>query len=136
MGTVEGNKPFGQVFEPVRVMAANRLARNGREWTEIASKFNSGTYNNQWMVVDMNKVANGNLEESALWVMEQLPGRSVQICCKTFIQKNCTKVILNPRTWAEDQTLVLRESGYWASYNRAFYPEVFQLSGAAELTKK
>merc|ERR1711981_1409493 len=26
----EASQPFGQVFEPVRVMAANRLARNGR----------------------------------------------------------------------------------------------------------
>merc|ERR1719400_3003219 len=40
------------------------------------------------------------------------------------------------RTWAEDQTSVLRHSGYWASYNRAFYPEVFHQTGAAELTKK
>ena len=80
----EASQPLGQVFEPVRVMAANRLARNGREWTEIASKFNSGTYNNQWMVVDMNKVVEGNLEEGALWVMEQLPGRLVQICHKPF----------------------------------------------------
>ena len=80
----EASQPRGQVFEPARVMAANRLARGGREWTEMASQFNSGTYNNQWMVVDMNKVVEGNLEEGALWVMEQLPGRLVQICHKTF----------------------------------------------------
>ena len=28
-----------QVFEPVRVMAANRLARDGREWTDIAGRY-------------------------------------------------------------------------------------------------
>jgi len=110
----EASQPLGQVFEPARVMAANRLARDGREWTQIASQFNSGTYNNQWMVVDMSKVLEGRLDDGALWVMEQLPGR----------------------TWAEDQTSVLRGSGYWASYNRAFYPEVFEQSGAAELSKK
>jgi len=110
----EASQPLGQVFEPARVMAANRLARGGKEWTEMASLFNSGTYNNQWMVVDMSKVSGGRLDDGALWVMEQLPGR----------------------TWAEDQTAVLRGSGYWASYNRAFYPEVFEQSGAAELTKK
>merc|ERR1719500_1459861 len=110
----EASQPFGQVFEPARVMAANRLARGGKEWTEMASQFNSGTYNNQWMVVDLSKVLGRRLDDGALWVMEQLPGR----------------------TWAEDQTSVLRGSGYWASYNRAFYPEVFEQSGAAELTKK
>ena len=74
----EASQPIGQVFEPARVMAANRLARNGREWTEIASKFNSGTYNNQWMVVDMGKVVEGKLDDGALWVMEQLPGRNTR----------------------------------------------------------
>ena len=71
----EASQPLGQVFEPARVMAANRLARGGREWTEMASLFNSGTYNNQWMVVDLSKVSGGRLEDGALWVMEQLPGR-------------------------------------------------------------
>ena len=71
----EASQPRGQVFEPARVMAANRLARDGREWTEMASQFNSGTYNNQWMVVDMSKVSGGRLDDGALWVMEQLPGR-------------------------------------------------------------
>ena len=27
--------PVGAMWEPVRVMVANRLARSGREWTEI-----------------------------------------------------------------------------------------------------
>ena len=71
----EASQPLGQVFEPARVMAANRLARDGREWTEIARQFNSGTYNNQWMVVDMSKVSGARLDDGALWVMEQLPGR-------------------------------------------------------------
>merc|ERR1719341_1747539 len=63
----EASQPLGQVFEPARVMAANRLARDGKEWTDITSQFNSGTYNNQWMVVDMSKVLGGKLEDGALW---------------------------------------------------------------------
>ena len=40
------------------------------------------------------------------------------------------------RTWAEDQTDVLREKSFWASYNRAFYPEVHRLSGGKEMAEK
>lgn len=111
----EATEPSGAVMEPVRVMAANRLATGGRMWTQLASQFNSGTYNNQWMVVDYNKMSeDGSLEDGAFWVMEQLPGR----------------------IWSEDQTSVLRSKGYWSSYNRAFYEEAFKLSGAEEMVEK
>lgn len=32
------------VFEPIRVMVASRLARSGREWTQLFAQYNSGTY--------------------------------------------------------------------------------------------
>ena len=31
------------VFEPIRVMVANRLARNGRDWVQTFAIENSGT---------------------------------------------------------------------------------------------
>lgn len=31
------------VFENVRVMVANRLASNGKEWTQYFKEYNSGT---------------------------------------------------------------------------------------------
>jgi len=37
-------KPLNSVFEGIRCMVANRLATSGAEWTEIFSRFNSGTY--------------------------------------------------------------------------------------------
>jgi hypothetical protein len=37
----------------VRVIIANDLASNAKEWVEIFSLYNSGTYNNQWGVIDM-----------------------------------------------------------------------------------
>ena len=105
--------PASQLLEPVRVMAANRLARTGAEWTEMMAQHNGGTYNNQWMVIDYNKLGtDGSLAAGALWVYEQMPGQ----------------------TWAEDQTEELRRSGYWVSYNRAFYPEVFNISGGLNMT--
>lgn len=59
-------------------MVANRLARSGRTWSEIFSQFNSGTYNNQWMVIDYNKFKKGtkpeDLPDELLWIVEQIPG--------------------------------------------------------------
>ena len=106
--------PASQLLEPVRVMAANRLGRTGEEWTEVLARYNGGTYNNQWMVIDYNKLrSDGSLAPGALWVYEQLPGQ----------------------TWAEDQTEELVRSGYWVSYNRAFYPEVFTISGGRNMSQ-
>ena len=36
-----------------RAMAATTLATGGEEWVAIFSIANSGTYNNQWMVLDV-----------------------------------------------------------------------------------
>jgi hypothetical protein len=63
------------VFEWLRNMVANRLATSAKEWTEIFSKYNSGTYNNQWMVVDFNLFEPGQaLKDGTLYVLEQYPG--------------------------------------------------------------
>ena len=70
-------KPKGQLLEGVRTMVANRLARNGKHWSKIFGKRNSGTYNNQWMVVDYKKFKPGKDllgVKGLLWVLEQLPG--------------------------------------------------------------
>ena len=32
--------PFDAVYEPIRVMVSNRLAKNGSEWANIFSKHN------------------------------------------------------------------------------------------------
>lgn len=69
----------GQVLEFIRTMVANRLADSGASWSSIFKKFNSGTYNNQWMVVDYNKFKVGSdskptIKPGLLWVLEQIPG--------------------------------------------------------------
>lgn len=46
---------FFQLFETMRSLIALRLANNGHSWCEYFSEYNSGTYNNQWMIVDLNK---------------------------------------------------------------------------------
>ena len=95
------------------------------------SEENSGTYNNQWMIIDYNKVqGDGSLDTGTLWVYEQLPGLKSSTFSIIFI------FIVLGRVWAEDQTDVLREQGFWASYNRAFYPEVHRLSGGEGMAEK
>lgn len=60
-----------------RAMVANRLAEDGRHWTRTFEKHSSGTYNNQWVVLDYNKVnktVDGvKLSNETLWILEELP---------------------------------------------------------------
>ncbi|KAJ6642328.1 putative phospholipase B-like 2, partial [Pseudolycoriella hygida] len=51
----DGITANGIVLEWIRSIVANRLATNGNKWASIFTEFNSGTYNNQWMIVDYNK---------------------------------------------------------------------------------
>ena len=73
----------------------------------------SGTYNSQFMVLDLKKVKPGKeIQDGAFWVTEQIP----------------TLVV------SEDQTKILR-SGYWASYNRPFYERIQNMSGFPHVIK-
>ena len=84
------------MFEWVRVVVANRIAENGNEWCSIFEKANSGTYNNQWMVLDYKLFKAGqSLQPDTLWILEQVPG-TVHMA---------------------DMTVLLEQRGYWASYN-------------------
>jgi len=103
------------VLEGVRSMVATRLATGGDSWTRIFSKFNSGTYNNQWMVVDYKLFKPGQpLNPGLLWVLEQLPG--------TFERADVTKV--------------LAQRTFWPSYNSPYFPDIFNKSGNWELVEK
>jgi len=92
----------------IRVMVANRLATSGPEWVGNFSLYNSGTYNNQWIVVDNKLVVPGqSLQPNTLWIAEQIPGYIV----------------------SADQTPHLLQYGYWPSYNIPFYPFIYNISG-------
>ena len=52
---------------------ANALAKSGREWAQIIAHCNSGTYNNQYMVIDLKLFQPGQeLQPDLLWVIEQV----------------------------------------------------------------
>jgi hypothetical protein len=44
------------LFAWQRVRVANHMAASGREWNAIFRDFNSGTYNNQYMILDLSKI--------------------------------------------------------------------------------
>ncbi|XP_061912178.1 phospholipase B-like 1 isoform X2 [Entelurus aequoreus] len=97
-----------------RVRLANSLARSGEEWAQIFSKYNSGTYNSQYMVVDLSKISLGHsIRTGALTVVEQIPGKVMH----------------------SDQTQTLR-GGYWPSYNIPFHVEIYNLSGYSVMWTK
>ena len=84
------------LFEWVRNIVANRLAKTASEWCSLFERYNSGTYNNQWMVLNYNLFEAGKpLKPDTFWVLEQLPG-VVEMA---------------------DKSVLLQENGYWASYN-------------------
>lgn len=108
-------KPQNSVLEGIRSMVANRLATNGKSWTKIFSQYNSGTYNNEWLVVDYNKFTPGEeLEDGTLYVLDQIPG---------MIE-------------SADLTHVLRNQTYFPSYNSAYFPKIFEQSGGPDSVKK
>ncbi|XP_022780516.1 putative phospholipase B-like 2 isoform X1 [Stylophora pistillata] len=108
-------QPVGTVLEWIRNLVANRLATTAREWVEIFSKYNSGTYNNQWMVVNYKQfVPNEPLVPDTFWILEQLPGTVIMSDMSEFLEKE----------------------RYWASYNLPYFPKIYNLSGQPENVKK
>ncbi|KAL3084766.1 hypothetical protein niasHT_031657 [Heterodera trifolii] len=102
-------KPNGVLHCWVRAIVANQMARTAREWCHIFKRFNSGTYNNQWLIVDYNKFKPyTELPDHGLfYVLEQMP----------------TLVLY------QDMTQWLKQNGYFASYNIPFFKKTSLISG-------
>ena len=61
-----------------RVRLANLLAHSAPEWAAVFSQYNSGTYNNQYPVINVGAFQPGKaLPDDLLWVVEQIPGTVV-----------------------------------------------------------
>jgi hypothetical protein len=97
-------------------MVANRMANNGKRWQDIMSRWNSGTYNNQWMVADFKLFQRGQrtLLPNFFWIGEQLPG---------YYR-------------AQDVTSVINNQKYWPSYNIPYFPDGYVLSGYAMMEQE
>ncbi|KNC83095.1 hypothetical protein SARC_04633 [Sphaeroforma arctica JP610] len=103
------------VFSWIRVVVANALSNDGATWVELFSKYNSGTYNNQWLVIDLSKWhAYQTPEKGFFYLVEQTP---VRIITQDLTQK------------------VVRE-GYFASYNQPYSKDVWHIMGYGDASKK
>ena len=95
------------LFTSERVMVSNMISNSSKEWAENFIKYNSGTYNNQFMILDKNKVnlINKTIDYDAFYIVEQLPG---------FTKINNVTHFL--------------KFGYWSSYNVPYDKEIYQKS--------
>ena len=77
-------------------MICNRISNSSKEWAENYIKYNSGTYNNQYMILDKNKInlVNKSIEQDAFYIVETFPGIG---------KVNNVTYVFN--------------FGYWSSYN-------------------
>ena len=95
----------------MRTMVANRLTDDAYSWAQVFSKYNSGTYNNQFQVLDLKLIdtENKRISPGAFYVVEQLPGS----CDVQDVTDNLKK-------------------GYWPSYNTPFIRSVREKSGVID----
>ena len=107
------NKTFYQLVEPEslltwqRVIIANRMSVTAKEWSSHFGAYNSGTYNNMYMVLDMKNILieEQTILNETLFTVEQIP---------KLIKTN-------------DVTNQLKY-GYWPSYNTPYDKEIIELS--------
>ncbi|KAL3093171.1 hypothetical protein niasHT_022621 [Heterodera trifolii] len=101
--------PQGQLHCWLRSYISNQLTSTAHDWVKIFARFNSGTYNNQWTVVDYKLFKPGQQlpQSNLIWVLEQIPGTTV----------------------SRDVTWFLRKYSYWPSYNIPFLRRISELSG-------
>jgi hypothetical protein len=97
------------VLSWMRVISSNLLSKNGKQWSETFSMYHSGTYTNQWMILDMNEFVPGNKNPSPglFTVLEEIPG---------YIH-------------TEDMSSTLYDQQFWSSYNIPYFPSTYDLSG-------
>jgi len=53
----------------MRTFVANRMAINAVDWATLFARYNSGTYNNQWMILDYNLYQNSTKLSPGLFVV-------------------------------------------------------------------
>eukprot|EP01134_Creolimax_fragrantissima_P002840 CFRG2840T1 len=103
------------VFSWIRVVVANALSTDGKTWSELFTKYNSGTYNNQWLVVDMEKWHKfSEPEPGFFYLVEQTP--------MSVVTKDLTEYVTT--------------NMYFASYNIPYDRDVWKAMGYEDAASK
>lgn len=105
----------------------------GEEWINIFKQFNSGTYNNQWLVVNYNLFTPGQpLPDGVLHIAEQIPTRVEHEDVTHYLRLGYTFFCL---TFNFVMCTSLNKSRYWPSYNIPYFESIFNESGFIELER-
>ena len=98
---------YESVLNFMRAYYATFNSDSGEEWTKEYIKENSGTYNDEYLILDTKKFTKGvEPEKDLLWMIEQMPG--------TYRSQDMTKVLVN-------QT-------YFGSVNVPWFEDIFNLA--------
>ncbi len=97
----------------MRARVSNTLAHSAKDWVDTFGKYHSGTYINQWMVLDMQlyNIHSKEILPEFFYVLEETPG---------YIRY-------------EDMTDVLKNQTYWASFNNPYFEDVALITGQRSL---
>jgi hypothetical protein len=102
------------VFTWLRAVHACWNATSGRDWGETFIRHNSGTYNNQYVIVDTNKFKRKSKPTTDLiWVVEQFPGMYNM----------------------SDVTSQLVRDGYFPSVNMPWHENLYEAAGYPALVE-
>ena len=100
------------VLSWTRSTTANQMSKTGLDWANNFSRYHSGTYTNQWMIMDLTLFTPGsNPQPGFLTVVEEVPGLM----------------------HFEDMTSTLIQQSYWPSYNNPYFPDISEASGYADI---
>ncbi|XP_066905909.1 putative phospholipase B-like lamina ancestor [Halyomorpha halys] len=97
---------FNKILIGPRVMAACRLSRGGKDWTELINREESGTGSKQWLVVEAK-------EPLSFWVIEQGPGITV----------------------GSEETELLENQGYWLATGNPYFEKTRSVLGYNDISK-
>ena len=95
------------LFTSFRSLLSTFISINGSDFSNNFLKHNSGTYNNDYYIIDFNKFERGvKPKKDLIWLVEQIPS-------KTEYKLDITENLTN--------------NGFIASFNCPFLPELFEI---------